>query len=308
MKYAFFPGCSLESTAWDFDRSTRAVFAALGIELEEIPGWVCCGSTPAHSTSGSLALALPVFNLQRAQAMGYPVLAACASCYARLRSANYKVRHNPLERERAERLTDEPYDGSVEVHHVLDVLVNHLGLDAIRAAVVRPLAGLRIACYYGCLLMRPPEVVAFDNAEHPTSMDNLMAAIGAEPIEWPLKTECCGASLSMIQSGVVNRLSYRLVDMAREAGANCITVACPLCQVNLDLRQADARKAHGDLPKTPVLYITQLLGLALGISPEALGLKALSNSFDRLLQDIPALAATEAGGEGLANASAGGHR
>ena len=129
MKYAFFPGCSLESTAWDFDRSTRAVCRALGIELEDIPDWVCCGSTPAHATSASLAVALPVFNLQKAQAAGLPVMTACASCYARLRTANHKVRNEPEERRRAERITGKPYDGGVEVHHVLDVLVNHFGLD-----------------------------------------------------------------------------------------------------------------------------------------------------------------------------------
>lgn len=297
MKYAFFPGCSLESTAWDFDRSTRAACRVLGIELEDIPGWVCCGSTPAHATSASLALALPVFNLQRAKELNSPVVTACASCYARLRTANYKVRNDPKERQRAERITHEPYDGGVEVHHVLDVLVNHLGLEAIRAAVRRPLDGLRVACYYGCLLARPPEVVAFDDAEHPTSMDNLVAALGAEPVDWPLKTECCGASLSMTRSGVVSRLSYRLVDMARQAGAECIVVACPLCQVNLDLRQADARKAHGALPETPALYITQLLGLALGIEAKELGLKALSISPDALLASVGAGVAAAAGGD-----------
>jgi heterodisulfide reductase subunit B2 len=295
VKYAFFPGCSLESTAWDFDISTRSVCRALGIELEEIPDWVCCGSTPAHSTNASLAVALPVLNLQKAQQMRRPVMTACASCYARLRTANHEVRQDQDERERAERITGNPYDGSVEVHHVLDVLVNHLGLDAIRAAIRRPLAGLRVASYYGCLLTRPPEVVAFDDAEHPTCMDNLVAALGAEPVDWPYKTECCGASLSMTRTGVVNRLSHKLLSMARQAGAECIVVACPLCQVNLDLRQADARKAHGDLPRTPVLYVTQLLGVALGLSKEELGLKALTVSADGLLAPGGAAATAAAG-------------
>ncbi len=287
MRYAFFPGCSLESTAWDFARSTQAVCQALGIEVEEIPGWVCCGSTPAHGTSASLALALPVFNLQKARAMGRPVLTACASCYARLRTANHAVRHDPKEKQRAARITNQPYDGSVEVHHILDVLVNHLGLDVVRAAVKRRLSGLKVACYYGCLLTRPPEVVAFDDAEHPTAMDRLVAALGAEPIDWPYKTECCGASLSMTHADIVSRLSHRLVAMARCAGAACIAVACPLCQVNLDMRQADARKNHGELPETPVFYITQLVGLALGLSPEQLGLNALSVRPDGLLEQLP---------------------
>jgi heterodisulfide reductase subunit B2 len=282
VKYAFFPGCSLESTAWDFDRSTRAVCRALGIELEEIPDWVCCGSTPAHTTNGSLAVALPVLNLQKAQAMHMPVMTACASCYARLRTANHVVCHEPEERARAERITGKPYDGKVEVHHVLDVLVNRLGLKAVRAKIQRQLTGLRVASYYGCLLTRPPGIVAFDNAEHPTCMDELVSAAGAEPVDWPYKTECCGASLSMTHLGVTTRLGHRLLSMARRAGAECIVVACPLCQVNLDLRQADAGKAHGELPATPVLYITQLLGLALGLTPDALGINALTVSADSL--------------------------
>jgi heterodisulfide reductase subunit B len=318
VKYAFFPGCSLESTAWDFDRSTRAVCRALGIELEDIPDWICCGSTPAHATNASLAVALPVIDLQKAQAMGLPVMAACASCYARLRTANYKVRHEPEDRRRAERITGKPYDGGVEVRHVLDVLVNDVGLDAIRAKVGQVanlprtienrgrragwqpaprLAGLRVACYYGCLLTRPPEIVAFDNPEHPSSMDELVAAAGAEPVPWPFKTECCGASLSMSQSAVVCRLSHRLLSMARQAGAECLAVACPLCQVNLDLRQADAVKAHGPIPPTPVLYITQLLGLALGLSFADLGLDALSVSADSLLGPCGLVAVAASGGE-----------
>jgi heterodisulfide reductase subunit B len=288
VKYAFFPGCSLESTAWDFDCSTRAVCAALGIELEDIPNWVCCGSTPAHASNGPLAVALPVLNLKKASQINCPVMTACASCYARLRTANYKVANDPAERRRTQRITGKAYAGEVPVHHVLDVLVNHLGTEKIEAAVKKPLTGLRVACYYGCLLTRPPEVVAFDDAEHPTAMDRLVAALGAEPVDWPYKTECCGASLSMTHVEIVSRLGYRLIRMAREAGAQCIAVACPLCQVNLDLRQADAAAAHGDLPATPVMYITQLLGLALGLSAKGLGLKALSVSAEDLLNSSPA--------------------
>ncbi len=285
MKYAFYPGCSLEGTAWDFERSVRAVCNVLGIELEVIPDWVCCGSTPAHIRSASLAVALPVVNLLKAQEMSRPVMTACASCYARLRTANYKVRGNPEERQRAERVTGKAYDGSVEVRHLLDVLVNDLGPNAIRAAVQQPLEGLRVACYYGCLLTRPPEVVAFDNAEHPTCMDDLVEAAGARSVDWPFKTECCGAGLSVTHPDVANRLGHRLLSMAIQAGAQCLAVACPLCEANLDLRQADAVKAHGDLPEAPVLYITQLLGLALGLSKNELGLEALTVGAEALLQE-----------------------
>jgi heterodisulfide reductase subunit B2 len=284
VKYAFFPGCSLESTAWDFNRSTRAVCDALGIELEDIPDWVCCGSTPAHASNASLALALPVINLQKAQSMSAPVMTACASCYSRLRTANYKIRHQPAARARAEAITGTAYDGSVEVVHLLDVLTNHLGLNRIRACVRQPLKNLRIASYYGCLLMRPPEIVAFDVPEHPTCMDDILEAAGATPVPWPFKTECCGAGLSITNTDVVCRLGHRLLSMAHQAGANCLAVACPMCQVNLDLRQTDIHKAYGDVPRTPVLYLTQLLGLALGLSPEALGLDALSVSPTALLR------------------------
>jgi heterodisulfide reductase subunit B2 len=285
MKYAFFPGCSLESTAWDFDRSTRAVCHALGIELTDIPNWVCCGSTPAHASSASLAVALPALNLQKAESLGLPVMTACASCYARLRTANHKIRNEAEQRRRTERITGKPYDGQVKVHHVLDVLVNHFGVEKVRAWVVRPLEGLRVACYYGCLLTRPPEIVAFDDPEHPTCMDDLAAVMGAEPVAWPFATECCGASLSMTRSEVVGRLGHKLLSMARRAGADCIAVACPLCQVNLDLRQADAVKSHGELPQTPVLYITQLLGLALGLSDKELGIGAQTVSASSLLAE-----------------------
>ena len=286
MKYAFFPGCSLESTAWDFARSTRSVCRALGIELEDIPDWVCCGSTPAHSTSASLAVALPALNLQKAQVMGLPVLTACASCYSRLRTANYTIQSDEEERRKAERVTRKPYDGTVPVHHVLDVLVNHFGVDAIRAKIARPLGGLRAACYYGCLLTRPPKIVAFDEPEHPTDMDDLISALGGEPIAWPYKTECCGASLAMTSCDAACRLGHRLLAMAAECGAECIVVACPLCQINLDLRQADVRKKHGELPELPVLYLTQLLGLALGLSAEEVGLDALSVNAQGVLRRL----------------------
>ncbi len=212
VKYAFFPGCSLESTAWDFDRSTRGGLPrAWASSWKRFPTGSAAAPRRPTAATPALAVALPVLNLQKAQAMGRPVLTACASCYARLRTANHQVRNEPHERERAERITGKPYAGEVEVHHVLDVLVNHFGLDGIRRKVQRPLAGLRVACYYGCLLTRPPEVVAFDNPENPTCMDDLVAALGAEPVAWPYKTECCGASLSMTQSKVVGRLGRKLL-------------------------------------------------------------------------------------------------
>jgi heterodisulfide reductase subunit B len=279
VKYAFYPGCSLESTAWDFDASTRALCKGLGIDLVDIPGWVCCGSTPAHASNASLAVALPALNLEKARQAGFDqVVVACASCYARLRTANYKITQSADERDRAQRIIEAPYDGSIKVRHILDLLVNDIGPAQIRKRVVAPLKGIRVVSYYGCLLSRPPEVVAFDDPEHPTCMDTLVTAAGAEAIDWPYKTECCGASLSIVNGGATNRLGYRLLSMAERAGAQCIVVACPLCQMNLDFRQADAKKGKEQIPDMPVIYITQLLGLALGLAPQSLGLDALTVS------------------------------
>ncbi len=282
-KYAFYPGCSLESSAWDYDLSTRAVCRALGIELVDIPKWVCCGSTPAHASNASLALALPAINLHKAQGMGLAVLTACASCYSRLRTANHHLRESEEERQRVERITGTPYDGGVEVVHILDVLANTVGTDGLRANVRQSLGDLKVACYYGCLLTRPPEVVAFDNPEQPTCMESMAAAVGAVPVTWPFKTECCGAGLSITNSDVVCRLGHRLLSMAHEAGAECLVVGCPLCQLNLDLRQQDAAKAFEDTPRMPVVYLAQLVGLALGLTADELGLSALSVGLTVLL-------------------------
>jgi heterodisulfide reductase subunit B len=169
-------------------------------------------------------------------------------------------------------------------------------VEELRKKVTTPLEGLKVACYYGCLLTRPPDIAGFDDIEHPSSMDMLLTALGAEPVEWPYKTECCGASLSMTNTGIVHRLSHKIITMARRAGAECIAVACPLCQVNLDLRQKDAAKQCGEIPDTPVFYITQILGLALGLSPKELGLKALVVSPDAIVNRFTADQPAETGG------------
>ena len=211
VKYAFYPGCSLESTAWDFDESARAVCRALGIELEEIPDWVCCGSTPAHTSNASLAVALPVMNLLKAKAHG--PAGDDRLCLVLRPAAHRQPRHPQrsrgarARRARRRQALRRQRRGSSPPGRA----GQRLRGGAIRAKVQRPLRGLRVACYYGCLLTRPPEIVAFDNAEHPTCMDELLAAAGAEPVEWPFKTECCGAGLSITRSEVVERLAHRLL-------------------------------------------------------------------------------------------------
>jgi len=192
----------------------------------------------------------------------------------------------PEERERTESVTGKPYDGEVEVLHVVDVLANRLGVEAIRPEVRLPLSEIKVASYYGCLLSRPPEVVAFESPDHPTSMDRILEAAGATAVDWPFKTECCGAGLSMSRPDATARLTARLLSMAREAGADCLALACPMCHVNLDLRQRDAMENLTDKTAMPILYVTQLLGLALGLSATELGLKALNVSAAPLMQKL----------------------
>lgn len=272
MKYAYFPGCSLHSTAKEYDLSTKEVAKALGIELIEIPDWICCGATPAHLTMHLLSLALPVKNLVKARVMGsYEVVTCCAACFNRLKTANHFMQNDDEHRQKVEEIVGEAYKGEVKVRHFLDVIVNGFGLKNLKNHVTRDLSGLKVACYYGCLLTRPPEITALDDLEEPHLIDDIMQAVGASPVQWPYKTECCGASFSLTKTDIVLKLSGDILQMAQDAGAKAIVVACPLCQSNLDLRQAMINKKYKKNFNMPILYFTQLIGLALGIEPKKLG-------------------------------------
>lgn len=275
MKYSFFPGCSMESTAKDFMESTLAVARALGIELEEIPDWTCCGSTPAHATDAVLAASLPARNLLIARKMGHDVVTCCAACYSRLATANEALEEDEALRAEVAETLGEEYSGGVRVRHFMQVLVEDVGPAEIRERIENRLAGLKAACYYGCLLARPREISIFDDPEDPRMLEDLLKAAGADPVEWPFKTECCGASFSITRTDTVKRLSGEILTMARDSGAECVVVACPLCQTNLDLRQSDIEQASGEKLGLPVFYFTQLLGRALGIGDRELGIGRL---------------------------------
>ena len=275
MKYSFFPGCSLDSTAADYLMSTQAVAKALGIQLEELPDWTCCGSSPAHATDAILAAALPARNLAIAHDLGQDMIVCCASCYGRLAGANLAIAQDPKLRAQVAESIGREYSGGVKVRHFLQVLREDVGLAEIRDMIVKPLDGLKVASYYGCLLTRPKELCIVDDPEDPQLMEELLSAIGAEPIEWPFKTECCGASFSITRTDTVKRLCGEILRMAKESGAECIAVACPLCQTNLDLRQSDIEKSTGEQFGLPVFYFTQLLGKALGLSDQELGIGKL---------------------------------
>lgn len=272
MRYTFYPGCSLEGTAKDFQISTLAVAAKVGLELPELKDWICCGSTSAHNSDPLLADALPARNLQRAQ--GDAVAVACAACYSRLKSANHHIAADRAVQAQVSRVIGADYDGSTPVRHLLEILGRELRPE-VSGAVRRPLTGLRVASYYGCLLSRPPEVTQFDDPENPTLMDRLLELAGATAVDWPHKTECCGASFSIADSSIVLELSDQILGMAQAAGVDCIATACPLCQLNLDMRQKDVEAKYGRSYDLPVFYFTQLLGLAMGCSENELALDRL---------------------------------
>ncbi|MCF8010060.1 MAG: CoB--CoM heterodisulfide reductase iron-sulfur subunit B family protein [Clostridiales bacterium] len=259
MKFSYYPGCSLEATAKEYDLSARAACQALDVELQELDDWVCCGATSAHSINKTLSVSLPAKNIAIAQQVGHDLVIPCSACYNMLKKADHHMRNDSDVRGKMEEIVDFKYTGDVNVLSLLEAMVNRLGIDNIAQKVVNPLKDLKVVCYYGCLLVRPPEITHFDRDENPESMDNLVKSLGATVIPWSYKTDCCGANLGLTSSDVVQGMVGRLLDAAKEAGADAIVTSCPLCHSNLEMR----RKEHGtDLP---VFYFTELMGLALGL-------------------------------------------
>jgi heterodisulfide reductase subunit B len=199
------------------------------------------------------------------------MVVSCAACFNRMKVANHEIAAQPALRQQVGEALQRDYDGSVNVRHFLEVLLDDVGLKAIARAAKRSLHDLKVACYYGCLLVRPPKILKFDDPENPTSLDRLVTTLGGQSLDWPCKVECCGGGLSLSRTDVVVQLTDSILDMAQRSGADCIAVSCPMCQVNLDLRQQDIHQQTGRNYQMPIVYITQLLGLCLGLRPEELG-------------------------------------
>ena len=267
MRYAYYPGCSLHSTAKEYDHSLRAVSAAMGVELAEVNGWFCCGSTPAHSVSRLLGTALPLGNLAQMKKMGMEeMIVPCPSCFSRFKTALRKVQNEPGLKKQMVEIIGQEWSDSAQIIHPLKVFSDPAVLSRITAAAKRQLSGFKVVCYYGCLLTRPPEVAQFDAVEYPVSMDKVLAAAGIQTLDWSFKTDCCGASLALTEKDIVLKLSRDILKGAMAVGADAVAVACPLCQVNLDTRQAEIAERYGESYRLPILYFTQLLGLAFGFS------------------------------------------
>jgi heterodisulfide reductase subunit B len=273
-RYAFYPGCTLHSTGVEFGASSELVCRALELEMVEIPDWNCCGASSAHSMDPDLYLALPARNLVQAQAVRLEDLAIpCAACYSRLAAADLALQQDGAFRARMESVLGFRYEGRVRPRSLLDIVANDLPGEELASRVKAPLAGLKVAAYYGCLLIRPPVYTGrWDDPEHPQAMDYVMELMGAEAVPWSYGVDCCGGSLTLNRSDVVVHLVDRLARAAREAGAEALVTACPMCMANVDGRQLYRggpplpRPAKPGYEPMPIFYFTELMALAYGLS------------------------------------------
>ena len=272
-RYGYYPGCSLLSSAKEYDWSVKAVFSDLGIELVELEDWNCCGAVHADVNNPDASVTLPARNLALAEAQGLThIVAPCSGCYKNLRRASHAVADDKSMRS----LVNESLKGELEltkditVMHPLYVILYEYGLERLKKQIVNPLSELRIASYYGCMLTRPRDV--FDSPERPVGLDELMSCLGAEVVDYPMKAKCCGGALALSHTDVTARLTGNVLVSAMDAGADLVTLACPMCHTALDSYQARAGRAINQSLGIPVLYFTQLMGLALGVERSALGL------------------------------------
>ncbi|MBI4871038.1 MAG: heterodisulfide reductase subunit B [Candidatus Riflebacteria bacterium] len=270
----YYPGCSLQGSAFEYDRSVRAVAREAAVALAEVPDWVCCGASSAHAIDREAALSLATDTLAKARGAGLQeLLVPCAMCFQRLSAAARELADHPAVARDLAAVFGLPGDSDlskVRAVNVLDWLTRMLP-DKLKALRKHPLKGWKVACYYGCLLVRPPRVTGATEWEAPRQMEAIVRALGGETVRWGRATECCGASFALSRKSVVLRQGLRIWELAREAGANVLCLACPMCQANLDMRQREFL-APGRVP-LPVVYLTQLVGLAFGLPASTLGLQ-----------------------------------
>jgi heterodisulfide reductase subunit B len=270
--YIYYPGCSLKGNSKSYEESILPVFREIGLPLQELDDWNCCGATAYFSVDDTMAAAICGRTLSLAEKTGKDIVAPCAGCFLTLKKSNAFLTSRQPKSEKilkALKTAGCEYQGTVKVKHPLEILVKDIGREAIKAKIRRPLTGLKVACYYGCQLVRP--YTDFDDPDYPTTLDDLMETAGATAVDYVAKTRCCGGSLTGTIEEVGLRLNYILLKEAKRKGADCVVTICPLCQFNLEITQNKMVKRYGDDVRLPVLYFSQLLGLAMGIEKADLG-------------------------------------
>jgi len=272
MKLGYYPGCSMKGTSVEYKESVRAVCKAFDIQLVEIPDWNCCGATAAHNLNKELSLSLPARILALAEREGLSdIVVPCAACYNRLTVVQHELKAHPEYLSRVEEIIEMPFKGTSTILNVVQLIEKYM-LETLPFKMVRPF-NYKAACYYGCLLVRPNEILKFDRPEDPQSMDVIMRKLGADSIDWEFKNECCGAGMSVARTDLVAKLSGKIIKDADDRGAEVFIVACPMCHSNLDMRRPAINAYLEKEIKSPVLYIIQALGIAIGLSEKELGLQ-----------------------------------
>ncbi|MDR0522507.1 MAG: CoB--CoM heterodisulfide reductase iron-sulfur subunit B family protein [Planctomycetaceae bacterium] len=268
----YYPGCALHGSSNDYEASVRACMKKLRVELKELDDWICCGATAAHNLNKKLATALPARNLAIAERDRLAeIFAPCPMCSMELIRVKNELQQSDTLKSEMSGIVESPVSGKTEIVNLIQIL-QRIGMEKISAAAVRTLEDFAPACYYGCLLTRPPKDLRFDDPEQPSSMESLLQSLGAKPVEWNYKTECCGAGLTLADGASVVELSGKILKNAKKHGANCMVAACPMCHVNLDMKQRAVEKSIGEVLNLPVYYLSDLVGLALGISAAELRL------------------------------------
>jgi heterodisulfide reductase subunit B len=272
MKIGIYPGCSLNGSARDYNESVFALAKAFGIEPVQVPDWNCCGATAAHNLNKELSLALPARILALAEKNGLDeILVPCAACYSRLVVTQHELKKNPELKNRIVEVIEMDYRGTTKILNVIEWIDRYI-IPNLDGKIVKPFEH-KVACYYGCLLVRPNKVLNYDRAEDPQTMDVVMSKIGATPVDFAYKTECCGAGFSVSRTDIVSKLSGKIIEDATHRGADAMIVACPMCHSNLDMRRPSINKYWNTEFDLPILFVTQAIGLAIGLSPKEVGLQ-----------------------------------
>ncbi|MBP1666666.1 MAG: heterodisulfide reductase subunit [Bacteroidetes bacterium] len=272
MTLGFYPGCSLKGSSREYAESVLAMAKSFDIDVQEISDWNCCGATAAHNLNRELSLALPARILALAEKQGLTeIVVPCAACYSRLTVTRHELLKDPVLKARIYEINNLEFKGNVTILNIIQMIDKYV-TPVLESRVIKPFDH-KVACYYGCYLVRPHEILNFDREEDPQTMDELMLKIGATPVDWAYKTECCGAGLSVSRTSSVGRLSGKIIGDAKDRGAEAMIVACPMCHSNLDMRRDSINSYLGEKVDIPVLYITQAIGLAVGIDRKALGLQ-----------------------------------
>ena len=271
MQVGYYPGCALHGSSNDYEMSVRACLSKLQIDVREIDDWICCGASAAHSLNQKLSVALPARTLGLAERDGLnDILAPCPMCSMELCKAGKALAEDPELRVEISDIVELEITGKSRVLNLIQVL-QEFGVEKIQSLATRSLSEFKPACYYGCLLTRPPKVLKFDDCEQPESMEKILGLLGAVPVDWNFKTECCGAGMTLANEDTVLDLSHKIISDAIDHGANCLVVACPMCHVNLDMKQAAVKERFGVQRDMVVYYLSDLVGIAMGIDEKDLG-------------------------------------